>query len=65
MPRPTVTIADVSIEDADEDRCLCVIDHEEHWIRRRELLDGTDIEDPGDEGTIVIPLGLAQRLRLA
>ena len=64
MTGRTVTVTDVSIEDADDRRCLCIIDHEEHWIARRELLDGTDVEEPGDEGTIVIPLTVAQRLHL-
>jgi hypothetical protein len=38
---------------------LCVIEGQEVWLPRSQLQDGTEVEDRGDSGTVVLPEWLA------
>lgn len=55
----TVTIGDIEVKASTPKAILIEVDGEEHWIPRSQLLDGTDVDDVGDEGKIVIPKWLA------
>lgn len=42
-------------------KAICVeVDDEEHWIPRSRVLDGTEVEERGDVGRLVIPAWLAR-----
>ncbi len=56
---------DVVVKKTTDKALLCEIDGEEHWIPRSQCLDGTSVEDEGDEGSIVIPAWLARAKGIA
>jgi hypothetical protein len=44
---------------------LVEIDGEDHWIPKSQVQAGTDVEDEGDIGTIVLPKWLAEEKGLS
>ena len=58
---------------ADEIELACIVKHatekallvdlgdREQWIPRSVLQDGTDVEDKGDEGVVVLPAWFAKK----
>ena len=65
-PSDPVEIEDVLVVKV-SDRAMLIRtdDGTEAWIARSQLLDGTDVEEEGDVGTVVIPQWLADQKGLA
>jgi hypothetical protein len=52
------------VEKATERALLVEIKGENYWIPKSQMKDGTEIEDEGDEGALVIPRWLAEEKEL-
>ena len=54
-----VELDNVFVVRESEKALLCNIENEEVWIPKSMLLDGSDVGEDGDTGTLVIPRWLA------
>ncbi len=55
----TASFEKVRVKHETDAALLCRVDGEDVWIPKSRILDGTDVERPGDVGTLVIPEWLA------
>jgi hypothetical protein len=54
MPRPSVEFTDVECVKETDLALLCVIDGVEHWVPKSQVLEDSEVNEEGDEGTLVI-----------
>jgi len=55
-----VELPDVEVVKATDMALLCLIEGDEHWIPKSQIHRTSEVKDEGDEGTLIIPLWLAE-----
>jgi|SoiMethySBSTD1v2_1073268.scaffolds.fasta_scaffold5118883_1 hypothetical protein len=54
MPRPSAEFLKVECVKETELALLCVIDGDEVWIPKSQVMDDSEVNAEGDEGTLVV-----------